>query len=142
MTCIHKLVADVTVVARGATVLVKYGQLDKYDGQTGWFVPDDFLHRLEHPTDAARRILLEQLGLEAAALRLSHVESFEGDGFWHLVFHFRAEVPATTALALGPNVARGEWFALDDLPPASEVAHEGWGLDTIREVTAQSVPTS
>ena len=140
MACIHKLVADVTVVAERAAVMVKYGQRDKYDGETGWFVPDDFLHQLEHPTDAARRILRDQLGIGTADVRLNHVESFEGNGFWHLVFHYRADVPAATLLALGPEVIAGEWFTLDDLPPASEVGHEGWGLDTIREVTASPTP--
>jgi hypothetical protein len=41
---------------------------------------------------------------------------------------------------LRPPGPAGEGFALDDLPPTIEVGHEGWGLDTIREVTAPPTP--
>src|SRR5205085_221376 len=57
-----KLVADVAVVAEGEVLLVRYANTAKYDGQTGWFLPDDFLAHLEHPDDAARRIVREQTG--------------------------------------------------------------------------------
>ena len=52
---IHKLVADVLVLAEGKTLLVRYNDLRKYDGQKGWFLPDDYLAFSEHPSDAARR---------------------------------------------------------------------------------------
>lgn len=136
MTCKHKLVADVTVLGESATVLVRYRDPEKYDGEPGWFVPDDYLQRLEHPEAAGKRILREQIGLETDDVALDHVESFEGDGFWHLVFHLGAIIPSATPLKAGPEVAAARWFALDDLPPVDEVAHEGWGLDTVRRVTA------
>ena len=135
MSCMHKLVADVTVVSGNETVMVRYGDLDKYDGEPGWFVPDDFLHRLEDPEDAGTRIVREQLGIEAGELDLSHVESFEGNGFWHLVFHYGAVLSSQPPIERGPMVAAAQWFRLDALPPVSEVGHEGWGLDTIRRVT-------
>jgi hypothetical protein len=37
-------------------------------------------------------------------------------------------------LVRGPNTLAAEWFALDALPPASEVAHHGWALDVLQEL--------
>jgi hypothetical protein len=31
-------------------------------------------------------------------------------------------------------VREAAWFPLTALPPASEVAHEGWALETLREI--------
>lgn len=134
MACKHKLVADVTVLGGGATALVRYADPTRYDGETGWFVPDDFLERLEHPDDAARRIARDQLGLRVAEVSLSHVESFEGNGFWHLIFHYGVALPARALLERGGNVADARWFPLDQLPEASAVAHDGWALETIPAV--------
>lgn len=72
--------------------------------------------------------------MEANDLRVSHIESFEGHGYWHLIFHYAASLPAATAPLPGRNVKAIEWFPLDHLPPAVEVAHEGWGLDTLGNV--------
>jgi ADP-ribose pyrophosphatase YjhB (NUDIX family) len=127
----HKLVADVTVVASGRALFVRYQDTARYDGQAGWFLPDDFLDHLEHPDDAARRILREQVGIDAVVC-FAEIESF-GNGAWHLVFHYVTEVERPEATA-GLNVAAAQWFPLDDLPPAGEVAHHGWGLEVLERV--------
>jgi hypothetical protein len=70
MECtVHKLIADVAVFAEGRVLLVKYRDTGRYDGQEGWFLPDDFLEHLEHPDDASRRILDEQIGVAASVPR-------------------------------------------------------------------------
>ena len=86
----HKLVADVAVISRGEVVLVKYKDPRRYDGQTGWFLPDDFLKHGEHPEQAAARIVKEQIGHASRAPKLAFVESF-GNGAWHLIFHYRVD---------------------------------------------------
>jgi ADP-ribose pyrophosphatase YjhB (NUDIX family) len=135
MECrVHKLIADVAVLSGDRVLLVRYRDVSSYDGQHGWFMPDDALQHLEHPDTAAARILRTQLGL-AVDVRLSHVESF-GDGSWHLVFHYRADLEPSAAVTPGENVAEAEWFGLDALPDRSEMAHEGWGLDVLGEVVA------
>ena len=40
---VHRLVADVALFARNRVLLVKYKDVSLYDGQRGWFLPDDFL---------------------------------------------------------------------------------------------------
>ena len=135
MECrIHKLIADVAVFSEGAVLLVRYRDVSRYDGQRGWFLPDDFLRHLEHPTDGARRILMEQVGMDAAEPRLDHIESF-GDGAWHLSFHHRVDVPGRPAPTPGENVRDAAWFAIDALPGTEEVAHEGWALNVLESLT-------
>jgi ADP-ribose pyrophosphatase YjhB (NUDIX family) len=131
---VHKLVADVALYAEERVLLVRYADVKKYDGQTGWFLPDDYLRRLEHPADAAARIAREQLGL-TTPLELAEIETFNGDA-WHIVFHYRGRLERAEALRAGKNVADLEWFPLDALPPAEEVAHHGWAINVIGKMTA------
>jgi ADP-ribose pyrophosphatase YjhB (NUDIX family) len=134
MDCtVHKLVADVALVAENRVLFVRYRDTARYDGETGWFLPDDFLAHLEHPDEAARRILREQAAGTAAEPRLAEIESFDG-GAWHLVFHYVAAAASAEPVVATGNVAQAEWFPRDDLPPAAEVAHHGWGLQTLERV--------
>jgi ADP-ribose pyrophosphatase YjhB (NUDIX family) len=131
MECqIHKLVADIAVLADDHVVLVRYRDTGAYDGQRGWFVPDDFLSHGEHPEEAARRIAREQIGLELSRVRLSYVESF-ANGAWHLIFHYVSDLDEMPTISPGENVDAHEWFGLQDLPPAEETAHEGWTLEIV-----------
>ncbi len=130
----HKLVADVALRAENHVLLVRYRDTSKYDRQRGWFLPD-YLQHLEHPDDAAARIVREQAGFDLRGLRLAEIESF-GDSAWHLVFHYRGELDERPAPAPGDNVAVAEWFPVDRLPDAGEVAHDGWALDVLSRVLA------
>lgn len=114
----------------GRVLLVRYKNTSRYDGQSGWFLPDDYLNYEEHPDAAARRILQQQVGIDLPGVALARIESF-GNGAWHLVFHYRAELREIPAQSWGENIAQGEWFSLDALPPTSEVAHEGWAIDVL-----------
>ena len=131
----QKLVADVALQAEGRVLLVRYKDTSKYDSQAGWFLPDDHLVRLEHPDDAAKRIVREQVGLEPPELDLADIESF-GNGAWHLVFHYRGELREVPKLTPSDNVAEADWFPFDDLPPPDEVAHHGWAIDVIEKILA------
>jgi hypothetical protein len=137
--CGHRLVADVALFARGQVLMVRYRDVSKYDNQRGWFLPDDYLQHLEHP-DAAKRILEGQLGITPSTIRLDHIESF-GNGWWHLVFHYRAEMDEIPSLRPTENVADAQWFALDALPEESEVAHHGWGLDVVHKLVGGTSTT-
>ncbi|MGH2585615.1 MAG: NUDIX hydrolase [Dehalococcoidia bacterium] len=129
---LHTLVADVAVRCDGDVLLVRYAESNRYDHQRGWFLPDDRVLHLEHPESAVGRILTEQVGLSAAPVSLGSVESFRGnDRTWHLVFHYIADLPERSALALSADVAAAEWFPLDALPERGEVAHHGWTLDVL-----------
>jgi ADP-ribose pyrophosphatase YjhB (NUDIX family) len=129
-----KLVADVLLRAEDRVLLVRYAHPEKYDGQHGWFLPDDFVQHGEHPADAATRILADQLGLADVALALDHIESFDGDD-WHLIFHFRGELARAAPALISSAVAEARWFDLRELPPRDDVAHDGWALDLIGRMT-------
>jgi ADP-ribose pyrophosphatase YjhB (NUDIX family) len=134
MDCkVHKLVADVALLAAGEVLLVRYADTSKYDGQKGWFLPDDFLDHGEHPENAARRIAHEQAGLEVSNPRLGEIESF-GNGAWHLIFHYVAALDAAVPVEPQGNVAAADWFPLEELPPESETAHHGWPLEVLERV--------
>ena len=134
MDCtVHKLVADVAVVAQEHVLFVRYRDTSRYDGQSGWFLPDDYLAHLEHPNDAAKRILREQVGNEASNPVLGDIESFNGHA-WHLVFHYVATVDEAAPVAARGNVADARWFPLAELPPPEDVAHHGWGLETLGRI--------
>ncbi len=125
-----KMVADVALFVRNSVLLVKYKDVRKYDGQTGWFLPDDFLVYGEHPDTAARRILRDQVGLSPRGLRLRFVESF-ANGAWHIIFHYAGSLGAPKAPSRGTNVAQARWFPLAKLPKRPDVGHDGWALQTI-----------
>ena len=127
-----KLVADVAVVADGRVLLVRYDDVSRYDGQRGWFLPDDYLANGEHPDAAAKRIVREQAGLDVDPA-LAEIESLTG-GAWHLIFHYRAAAAAPDTVRLGANVAAAEWFPLTALPPDAEQAHDGWAGDVLSRV--------
>ena len=131
MDCkLHKLVADVAVFAAGQVLLVRYHDVSRYDGQRGWFLPDDHLETGEHPDSAASRILAEQAELGGQAPQLSHIESLS-NGAWHLIFHYVTTLDAPLPVAPAGNVAAAEWFPLDALPPRSEIAHDGWAVEVL-----------
>jgi ADP-ribose pyrophosphatase YjhB (NUDIX family) len=129
-----KLVADVAVLAGDRVLLVRYKDTSKYDGQSGWFLPDDYLRRLEPPEGAAQRILKEQIGLAVPGLELRTIESFEGNGAWHLIFHYIGRLAAPSKVVPGPNTAAAEWFPLDRLPDRSAMAHDGWAADVLETI--------
>jgi len=110
---------------------VKYRDVRRYDGQAGWFLPDDYLRRLEHPLDAGLRILREQVGVEVINLDIGFVESFEGGVDSHLVFHLTGRLPDEAKVSPGANTAAAQWFDLAAPPPRDEVAHAGWALDVL-----------
>jgi ADP-ribose pyrophosphatase YjhB (NUDIX family) len=118
-------VAHVAALHHSSALLLKYRISS--DNQKGWFLPNDDLQHLEHPEQAARRILKEQAGIDDATLKLAEIESFTGnDHTWHLIFDYLAFTRTMNTLP-GKGVAELRWFEIDKLPPAEDFAHHGWG---------------
>lgn len=127
---VHKLVVDIALLAEGHVLMVRYRDTSRYDNQSGWFLPDDYIMHLEHPDDAARRIAKDQAAISFTKVRLDHIESF-GNGAWHLIFHYRVDLESKRAVKSEGNVRDIAWFPLDKLP---EVAHHGWALGVLRTI--------
>lgn len=135
MTHSVKLVADITIMYTDKVLLVKYTDSNKYDHQSGWFLPDDLLQNNEHPEDAAVRIALEQLKMEIENPVLDHIESFTGnDKTWHMIFHFKINLNEIPVIEHSADIEKMEWFKTSELPPENEIAHHGWAVFTIREI--------
>lgn len=129
-----KLVADVTIISNDKTVLVKYKNCDNYNGQQGWFIPDDLIKTGEHPDDAAIRILKEQLGIVTESIKIDHIESFTGmDKSWHVIFHYvyTGEIADVKA---GENVTELNRFDVNNLPDEKEISHHGWAKWTLQTI--------
>ncbi len=125
----HTLVSHIAVLHHSSALLVKYEV--GHDQQPGWFLPNDGLHDLEHPEQAAKRVLKEHVGITDATLKLVEVESFSGnDGSWHLIFDYLA-FPRTVKISLGPMVSEAKWFEITELPKDDEFAHHGWGKSVL-----------
>jgi len=135
-----KLVADVLVLAEGQVLLVRYNDLRRYDGQPGWFLPNDIVAYGEHPSDAAKRILLEQVGLKTEDIPLIYIASFgvEDGGRWNLVFHHKLDLDKVPKISVLFNVRTVQWFPLEALPEAEVVAHHGWAIDIVGEMMKKS----
>jgi ADP-ribose pyrophosphatase YjhB (NUDIX family) len=131
-----KLVVDCALFCGNEVLLVKYSDTNKYDHQSGWFIPDDLVTQGEHPEDEAVRILKEQLGFETGDLALGFIESFTGgDRSWHLVFHYKKILDSKPDLTPSPDIAGMEWFNVKNLPDKKDIAHNGWAKYTILELS-------
>lgn len=130
-----KLVADITLINKDKILLTKYKDSNKYDHQKGWFLPNDMVKFDEHPSDAARRILCEQMGYITANLTLGFIESFVGnDGSWHLIFHYWQKSDALPELMPSLDINEFKWFEKYNLPADSDIAHNGWARFTIEKI--------
>ncbi len=135
----HTLVADVALLTGGKVLLTRYKDVNKYDHQLGWFLPDDALNHFEHPESAAKRILKEQVNATVPKLTLSFIESFKGDsGTWHMSFHYKAELEEPPPIRPSEDVKSAEWFPVNQLPDRNEVAHHGWAISVLREMMQQT----
>src|SRR4030095_3390883 len=133
-----KLVADTALFSNDKVLLVTYKDTGKYDGETGWFLPDDLVQFNEHPEDAAKRLLNEQLGFITGNLKLDHMESFIGnDKTWHLIFHYYLEMDSLPKMLPQGNVKSWEWFDFYKLPPDKDIAHHGWARFTVEKILSK-----
>jgi ADP-ribose pyrophosphatase YjhB (NUDIX family) len=118
-----KLVADAALFCNDKVLMVTYKDTSKYDDEKGWFLPDDYIQFSEHPEDAAKRILNEQLGFITGNLKLDHMESFVGnDKSWHLIFHYYLQMDSMPKMLPSGNIKSWEWFDFYKLPDEKDIA--------------------
>jgi hypothetical protein len=55
-----KLVNDVPLIRGDWVLSVKYEDVRRCEGQTSWFLPDDYIQRLEHPWQLRLPSVLQQ----------------------------------------------------------------------------------
>jgi len=108
------------VLARKGTqlLLVRRAKPERMAGN--WCLPSAVINYGEDPGAAALRIVREQLGATATALKLLDVQSF-GDKHWDLCFVFHADIPGVGKL--GDDFDKADYFDLAKLPPELREGH-------------------
>ena len=105
-------ISSFVLVRKGAQLLlVRRVKPERVAGS--WNLPSTVINYGEDPGAAALRIVREQLGGPATALKLLDVQSF-GDKHWDLCFLFHADIPSVTKL--GGDFDKAEYFDLFKLP--------------------------
>jgi ADP-ribose pyrophosphatase YjhB (NUDIX family) len=111
------------VVLEGDRVLLARRAREPDRGK--WDLPGGFLDEGEHPLESLRRELREEAGVEIEPLDFVGVWMDRyGDGDdapWTLNLYWTARIVAGEP-SPGDDVSELRWFALDDLPPDSELA--------------------
>jgi ADP-ribose pyrophosphatase YjhB (NUDIX family) len=85
-----------------------------------WCLPSAVINYGEDPGAAALRIVREQLGATATALKLLDIQSF-GDKHWDLCFVF--DVDISSVGKLGGDFDKADYFDLAKLPPELREGH-------------------
>lgn len=103
------------VIVKDDRVLLSRRAKPPFEGY--WEVPGGFVERGEHPTQAARREVLEELGIDVVLTGLLgiYLESSSGDEPLQVTV-YEATTEATEASPDPTEVSGWAWFTREDLP--------------------------
>jgi mutator protein MutT len=93
----------------GHVLLLKH----RFRPGAGWGMPGGFIEKGEHPEDALRRELREEIGLEVKQIKLFTVRTFKNPMQVEIVFCCRA---AGEIGQLGLEIQKAVWFARGEFP--------------------------
>ena|ERR1700730_9271125 len=85
-----------------------------------WLLPSAIINFGESPEAAMKRIVREQLGVDATNVRLIDFQSY-GDKHWDLCFVYSASVDSVGKLH--PDIEKAEYFERGKLPPEFRSDH-------------------
>jgi 8-oxo-dGTP diphosphatase len=104
-------------VTVGAVILDSEGRIlllkHVFRPGSGWGVPGGFINPDEDPEAALRRELQEEIGLELNSARIALARTLKGLRQVELIYRCTTEQEPRP---LSIEIAKVEWFALDDLP--------------------------
>ena len=100
-----------------------------------WDVPGGFIDVDEHPEDALRRELREELGIEAAVGGFIGIfmDRYGADGDSTLNLYYQASIAAGT-IRPASDVVEASWFPLDHPPEPMAFDNGRRGLEVLRSV--------
>jgi len=112
-------ISSFVFVRKGAQLLLaRRVKPERWAGK--WCIPGAIIYYGEDPGAAALRIVREQVGATATALRLLDVQSY-GEKHWDMCFLFHADIPGVGKL--GGDFDKAEFFDLANLPPELREDH-------------------
>lgn len=85
-----------------------------------WTFVSSLINIGEHPEQAIKRIVREQVGAEAKNVKLIDVQSY-GDKHWDICFVYEAMIDSTGTLS--QDVEKSEYFERGKLPPEFRADH-------------------
>ena len=103
----------------GKLLLVRRLQPERWAGK--WCIPGALLLYGEDPAAGARRVVKEQLGADATAVKLLDVQSY-GDKHWDICFVYRVETPEIGKL--GQDFDKTDYFDPASLPAEMRDDHK------------------
>ena len=113
-------ISSFVLARKGAhLLLVRRVKPERWAGK--WCIPAAIIYYGEDPGTAALRIIREQLGTTATALKLLDVQSY-GDKHWDMCFLFLADIPS--AGKLGGDFDKADYFDPANLPAEVREDHK------------------
>jgi 8-oxo-dGTP diphosphatase len=104
-------------VTAGAIIVDKEGRVlllkHRFRSGSGWGIPGGFIESGEHPEEAVRRELREEVGLELENARVVTARSFKKTGQIEILFCCH---PKGEAHPQSVEIRRAAWFPPDALP--------------------------
>lgn len=85
----------------------------RFRAGNGWGIPGGFIEAHEHPHEAVRRELREEIGLEVEDLQLFSTRTFKTARQIEILFRCRAKGSATPKSI---EITKAAWFSADELP--------------------------
>lgn len=86
----------------------------RFRGGSGWGIPGGFIEAKEHPHEAIKRELTEEVGLTVDEIEIIGARTFGHIRQIEILFRCRGRGEAKSRSS---EIKRAAWFALSDLPP-------------------------
>jgi ADP-ribose pyrophosphatase YjhB (NUDIX family) len=85
----------------------------RFRGGSGWGIPGGFIEAGEHPHEAIKRELCEEVGLDVGELQIIGSRTFTRAKQIEILYRCRAMSEANPRSS---EIKKAEWFSLDNLP--------------------------